>query len=131
MIDWCNEEYNFWLTDISLSPAEEKWLEEEVLKKGFKRFTQTGLVSYYMASGMRKKDRSGPCPYDRVHPLALLHAYQCSNQCEHIYSKSGLGKHVNRRIYIIESRIESSSKRDQNKLQMWKKNKHTIFLKCH
>ena len=127
MIDWCDKEYNFWQTDISLSPAEENWLEEDAAKKGFKRFAQTGLVQHYMASRMRKKDRSGPYPYDRVHPLALLHAYQCSNQCEHIYSKSGLGKHVNRRIYIIESRIESSSERDQNQLQMQKNDKQYRF----
>ena len=55
MIDWCDEEYNFWPTDINLSSAEEKWLEEEVVKKGFKRFTQTGLVPYYMALRIRKK----------------------------------------------------------------------------
>ena len=24
MIDWCDEEYNFWQTDINISPAEEK-----------------------------------------------------------------------------------------------------------
>ena len=38
MIDWCDDEYNFWPTDINLSPAEEKWLEDIVVKKGFKRF---------------------------------------------------------------------------------------------
>ena len=101
MIDWCHEEYNFGPTDISLSPAEEKWLEEEVVKKVFKRFSQTGLVPYYMASKLRKKERSGSCPYDSVHSLALPYAYQCLNQCEHIYSESGLGKGADRRIYII------------------------------
>ena len=55
MIDWCDEENNFWPTDINLSPAEEKWLEDEVVKKGFKRFTQTSLVLYYMAFRIRKK----------------------------------------------------------------------------
>ena len=73
MIDWCDEEYNFWPTDINISPAEEKWLEEEVLKKGFKRVTQTGLVPYYMALRIRK-EKSGQCPYDRVHPPALQFA---------------------------------------------------------
>ena len=57
MIDWCDVEYKFWPTDISLSPAEEKWLEEEVVKKGFKRFTQTGLDPYYMALPIRKKKK--------------------------------------------------------------------------
>ena len=37
MIDWCDEEYNFLLTDINLSPAEEKWMEDEVVKKGFQK----------------------------------------------------------------------------------------------
>ena len=45
------------------------------------------------------------------------------NQCEHIYSEFGLGKHVDRTIYVIESRIESSSERDQNQLEMWRKDK--------
>ena len=58
MIDWCDGEYHFWPTDINLSPKEEKWLEEEVVKKGFKRCTETGLASYYMASRMRKKERN-------------------------------------------------------------------------
>ena len=49
VIDWCDKEYNFWSTDIRRSLAEVKWLEEEVTK-GFKRFTQTGLVPYYVAS---------------------------------------------------------------------------------
>ena len=65
----------------------------------------------------------GPCPYDRVHPLALLYAYKCSNQCEHMYFESGLGKHVNRKIYIIESRIKKSSERGQKQLKKWKKGK--------
>ena len=50
--------------DINLSLAEEKWLEEEVVKKRFKRFIHSCLVLCYMASRMRKKDRSDPCPYD-------------------------------------------------------------------
>ena len=50
MIDWCDEEYEFWSTGINFSSAEEKWLEEEVVKKGFKRLMQTGsLVQYYMS----------------------------------------------------------------------------------
>ena len=44
MIDWHDEKFNFWPTDISFSPAEEKWLKDKVVKKGFKTFTQTGLV---------------------------------------------------------------------------------------
>ena len=97
MIDWCDEEYIFLPTDINLSSAEEKWLEDEILKKGFKRFTQAGLVPYYMASRMRMRERSGSYPYDRVHPLALQYAYKCSNQCEHIYSESGSSKLVVRK----------------------------------
>ena len=73
------------------------------MKKGFKRSTQTGLVPYHMALRMRKKDISDPCPYDRFHPLALSYVYQCSNQCEDIHAKSGLGKHVDRRIYMIKT----------------------------
>ena len=34
IIEQCDEEYNFWPTNITLSPAEEKWLEEEVVEKG-------------------------------------------------------------------------------------------------
>ena len=52
-------EYNFWPTDISLSPAEEKWLEDEVVKKSFKRLTHTGFIPYFMASRTRKKERGG------------------------------------------------------------------------
>ena len=58
-------------TDTRLSLAEEKWLEDEFVKKGFKRFTQMGLAPHYMASRMKKKDESAPCPYDSVIPLAL------------------------------------------------------------
>ena len=90
-------------TDINLLPAEEKWLEKEVVKKSFKRFTQTGLVLYYMASRTKKKERSGPCSNDRAHPLALQYVYEGSNKCEHIYSESGLGKHADKMIHTIES----------------------------
>ena len=51
-----------------------KWLEEKVVKKGFKRFTRTIFVLYYMASRLKKEERSGPCLYDRVYPLALQFA---------------------------------------------------------
>ena len=44
MIDGCDEDLIFWQTDISLSPGEEKWLEDEVVKKGFRWLTQTDLV---------------------------------------------------------------------------------------
>ena len=101
VFDWCNEDFSFWPTDITILPAEEKFLEE-VVKEGFKQFTQTGLFPHYMTSRMRKKDRSAPCPYDSVHQLALLYTYQCSSMCEHISSE-------NSRIYIIVSKIESSS----------------------
>ena len=74
MVDWCDEEFNFWKTDISLSPGEEKWLEKQVVKKDFKRFTQTSLAPYYMASRMKKKYKIAPCPYDSVYPLALPYA---------------------------------------------------------
>ena len=76
IFDWCDDEYNYWPTDINLLLAEEKWLKEEVVKNGFKRFTQSGLVPYYMASRMRKEERSGPCPYDRfIH----LHCHMPTN----------------------------------------------------
>ena len=64
---------------------------EKVVKNGIKIFTQTGMVLCNIASRMRKKERNGPCSYDRVHPFALQDAYQWFNQCEHIYFKSGLG----------------------------------------
>ena len=57
MIDWHDEDYNFWPTDIYLSPAEEKWREDEVVKKGFKQFTQSGLAPYCMALRIRKKNK--------------------------------------------------------------------------
>ena len=66
-------------SDISFSPAEEKSLEDDVVKKVFKRLTHTYLVPYYMASTMRKKDSCAPCSYHIVHPLVLPYAYQCSN----------------------------------------------------
>ena len=71
-----------------------------------------------MASRMKKKDRSGPCLNKKVHPLALLYAYQCSNQYEHIYDETELGKHIDKRIYVIESRINSSSERNQNQIEI-------------
>ena len=40
-----------------------------------------------------------------------------------MHYESGPGKHVDRKIFIIESRIESSNKRDQNQLKIWKKDK--------
>ena len=103
-----------------------RWSWEE----GFKIFTQTGLVSYYMASRMRKRNRSAPCPYGNIHPLALPHDYQCSNQYEHIHSESELEKHVDSRIYIIESIKQTSSKKDLNQFEIWKKDKYTMCLKC-
>ena len=54
MNDWCDEESNFWPTYINVSRAEEKWLQHKVVNKKIKRFTQTCLVPYYMASRMRK-----------------------------------------------------------------------------
>ena len=70
-----------------------------------------------------QKEKSGQCPYDRDHPLALQFAYKYSNQCEDIYSECGSSKHVNRKIFIIESRIASSSERDENQIMIWKKDK--------
>ena len=99
------------------------------MMKGLKRFTQTGLVPSYMASRMKKKDRQGLCPYESIHSLALLYAYTCSNQCEHRYSDSWLWKHVDGNI--VESRIESSSEKDQNKLEIWKKDKQCHMSECH
>ena len=127
MIDWYNEDFNFWPTDSSLSLTEEKWLGDEDMKRGFKRFTQTSLVPYYMALRMKKRDRSAPCSYHCLHPLALPYAYQFSNQCKHIYSESGFEKHVNRRIYIIESRIESSEK-DLNQFEIRTKDKSLLEI---
>ena len=76
MIGWCDEKYNFCPTGISLLPAEEKWLEDEVVKKGFKRFTQTSLVPYYIALRMRQKDRSGPCLFG---VFIHLHCFMLAN----------------------------------------------------
>ena len=92
--------------------------EDEVVKKGFKMFTQTGLVPYYMTSRIKKNDNSAPCSYESLYLLALPHAYQCSNQYEKIYSESWHVKHVDNRIYIIEPRIESSSENDLHKLEV-------------
>ena len=80
----------------------------------------TDLILYYMASQLRKKEKCGPCRYDSVYPLALPYVYQCSNQCELIYSEFGHWKQVDRRIYVIESRMESSSERDQNQIKILK-----------
>ena len=32
MFDWCDEEFDSWQKNITLSPAEETWLEEEIVK---------------------------------------------------------------------------------------------------
>ena len=63
MIALCVNEYNVWLTDIILSPAEEKWVEEEGLKKGFERFIQTALVRYNMALRMKNVMAGTECEY--------------------------------------------------------------------
>ena len=55
MVDWCEEEYNFWPTDINLSSPKENWLEEEVVKKGLKWFTLNCLVAHNMTSRERKR----------------------------------------------------------------------------
>ena len=73
MVDWYDEEFNFWPIDTSHLQREKKRLKDEDVRKGFKRFIQTGLVPYYTASSMKKKNKSSPCSYDSVHPLALLH----------------------------------------------------------
>ena len=62
----CDKKSNFQSTDISFLPGEKTWLEEEVVKNGIKRFHQTGLVSYYMVSRMKKKGKHAPCPIDIV-----------------------------------------------------------------
>ena len=98
------------------------------MKKGFKKFTQTGLLPWHQES---KRKREVVCPYDMVHPLALQYASKCSNQYERIYSESGSSKHVNRKTYIIESRIKLSSERDQNLLKMCNKNIGTMYLKSN
>ena len=46
MVDWCDDKYDFFPTDI-LSPRAEKCLGDKIVKKGFKRFTQTVSVPYY------------------------------------------------------------------------------------
>ena len=84
-----------------------------------------------MASRMRKKERSGPYPYDRSHPLAMQYANKFSNQCKQTYFESGHSKYVDRKIYIIERRKESSSERDQILLKMLKKDKNANFLKSN
>ena len=97
MIDWCDEEFKFWPKNINLTPREEKWLEDKVMKI-FKRLTQTGLVPYFLASMMKQENKSAPCPYDSVQFLTLLHTYRCSNQFEHIYSISGCIEDVDSRL---------------------------------
>ena len=57
---------------------------------------------------------------------------QCSNQCEHIYAESGLGKHVDRRIYVKDKQCMSEMPFDENmaenrqvgELKMW------LLFKC-
>ena len=112
MIDWCDEE--FFANRHNPFTSGREMAGRVIAKKGFERFTQIGLVPYYMASRMKKKDKSDSCPYNSVPLLSLSYAYKCSNQCEHIYSESELGKHVDSRIYITESRIESSSEKNLN-----------------
>ena len=60
-----------------------------------------------MASRMRKKERSGPCPNDRVHPLALLYASGCSNLCEHIHSEFGKWKR-NKQHNVSEKQFDEN-----------------------
>ena len=36
IIGWHDEEYNFWPTEVNLSAAKKMWLDDEVVKKGFK-----------------------------------------------------------------------------------------------
>ena len=76
MIDWCDKENIFWLTDINLSLAEDKWLEDKVVKKSIKRFTQTGLVPSYMASRKRKKRE---VVHDLMRVLVHLHCPMPTN----------------------------------------------------
>ena len=90
---------------------EEKWLEDEVMKRALTRSLKL------------KKNKSAPCPYDSVHLVTLPYAYQCSNQCEPTYSKSDCVNNVGGRIHFVQSRIESSSKNDLNQLGVLKKDK--------
>ena len=50
-----------------------------------------------------------------------------------MYSESGCRKHANRKIFIIKSRIESSSEKDLNQLEVWKKDKryHVFKMPFH
>ena len=69
MIDWCDDKYNFWPTNITLSPGKEKWPEGKVFRRVLD--VSLKLAWYYMVSRMKKKVKCAPCPYDSVHPLAL------------------------------------------------------------
>ena len=74
---------------------------------------------------------SSICPTHNVYPLALHDAYQCSNQCENVYSESRHAQHVDSRIYIIKSRIVSSSEKDLNQHVLWKKTKDAMCSTYH
>ena len=70
-----------------------------------------------------KMNKSAPCPYNTVHSLAQPYAYQCSNQCEHVYSKSGDVKHVDSRIYIVEFMVDVSKEQNLKQLDIGKNDK--------
>ena len=80
-----------------------------------------------MASRMRKKDRNAMTVFIHFHCPMPTNA----PTSEHIHSESGLGKHVDRSIYIIESRIESLSEKDLTQLEIYRKTMNTMCLKCH
>ena len=92
--------------ETTVFPQGKIWLENKVLKKEFKRFTQTGLIPYFMSSTNPKKDKNAPCPFDSVHLLVLIHAFHCSNQCENIYPDPRHVEHVDNRKNLRESRLE-------------------------
>ena len=107
MVDWCDKKIDFWPTDINPSYQRKRDGQKMKLQRRGSKGSLKLVWLHIAWHQQRKKDKRTPFPYDIAHPIAFAHVYNCSNQCEHIYYEHA--QHVHNRIYIIESRIESSS----------------------
>ena len=54
MVDWHDEEYNIWPTEINLLTADEKWLENDNMKKGKVHSNWFGSILHGI---MKEKER--------------------------------------------------------------------------
>ena len=72
-------------------------------EEGLQKVHSNWFSSFHRLSRTKKNEISDPVLYDSNYLLGLWYAYKCSNQCSYKNFESGLGKHVDRKVHIMES----------------------------